>query len=646
MNKDSLTDYIACILFRVLGPLIRILPLGVSFFLGRSLGILFFTFDLKHKAIAYASIKTALGANLSPSAIKQVVRRFYQAYGQNLIEIFLIPRMDKAYLDRNIQVEGLDNAKAAFKRGKGVIFLSVHAGSWELSNILSAHLGMPFVLLVRDQKLPRLNKLLNSYRIKKSYKIIEKDSGVRGLIAALKNNEAVAMMADQGGRDGTIVKFFGKESSMPTGALRFALKYDAAILPVYYTRIKGPKVKVIFDEVFALKKTADLERDIKENLQELMKVFEKNIRKYPYEYLWTYKIWKYGRQKNILLLSDGKAGHIRQAQALADTVSGYLKEEGMIPSVYTQEVIFKNNLAKTALALSSGLAGKYHCQGCLWCLKTFLRDDVYKSLVGYKPDIIISCGGGLAPINYVLSRENLSKSIVVMRPSLLSTRRFDLVIMPRHDNPPRRNNVIAINGALNLIDENYLRQQSEKLLSAINYKPLATNIGLLIGGDSKHFRLSTDSVLEVINQVKEAAQILDAGILVTTSRRTSPEVEGLVKDEFRNYPRCKLLVIANEKNIPEAVGGILGLSRLIVVSPESISMICEAAASAKFVLVFKDKVSQKHKRFLERMFKEKYIYLCGPGEISSLAKSLLQDKPAINKLDDRLIIKQALKRII
>jgi len=152
--------------------------------------------------------------------------------------------------------------------------------------------------------------------------------------------------------------------------------------------------------------------------------------------------------------------------------------------------------------------------------------------------------------------------------------------------------------------------------------------------------------LEVINQVKEAAQILDAGILVTTSRRTSPEVEGLVKDEFRNYPRCKLLVIANEKNIPEAVGGILGLSRLIVVSPESISMICEAAASAKFVLVFKDKVSQKHKRFLERMFKEKYIYLCGPGEISSLAKSLLQDKPAINKLDDRLIIKQALKRII
>jgi KDO2-lipid IV(A) lauroyltransferase len=135
-NKDFLTDYAISILLKTLGPLVRLLPLGLSFFIGRALGDLFYLVDLKHRAVAYANIKIALGRNLSPSQIRGLVRKFYRAFGQNIIEVFYIPKFDKKYLERNVNIEGFQNVEAGFRKGKGVIFVAMHAGGWELANIV------------------------------------------------------------------------------------------------------------------------------------------------------------------------------------------------------------------------------------------------------------------------------------------------------------------------------------------------------------------------------------------------------------------------------------------------------------------------------------------------------------------------------
>jgi len=643
-------DYLSCILFRVTGFLIRCLPVSFSCFLSRRLGSLLYLFDLKHRSIAYANIKTAFSPKLSPKQICRLIRAFYRSFGQNLIEVFFIPCIDKKYFNKYVSFEGLQFIEQAFKKGKGVILLGVHAGSWELSNIICANLGFPFSVLVRDQqKFPRLDQLLNSYRRQKGCKLIERQNQTRQLIEALKNNEAIGLTADQGGRNGVLVKFFGRNASMASGAIRLALKYDSVILPAYYTRVKGPYIKTIIEPPFEVKKTGDEKKDIQDNLQQLMHIYEKNIEKYAKDYLWTYKIWKYSDEKNILILSDGKAGHLRQSQTLAKIAGELLSQQGIKAKVDTVELNFKNSFAKNAMTASSCLAEKFSCQGCPWCLRRFLKEENYKTLMNTKVDIIISCGSSLAAVNYVLCSENQAKSIVIMRPSVLSTKRFDLVIIPRHDDVPRGKNIVVTEGALNLIDEKYLKEQSEKLLPSITRGPQAEPfyIGLLIGGDSKNFSLTKETISEVIRQIQQAAQDLGADILVTTSRRTSREVEELIKKEFRDYARCKLLIIANEKNIPEAVGGILGLSQILITSCESISMISEAASSAKFVLVFDSAgLSRKHRRFLEHFAKEKYIYLTKAGDLAGRIKGIWPNKPEVHTLRDNLLIRQAISKIL
>lgn len=661
MSKDSAIDYLAYILIRLIGPIIRSLPLNAGLFIGRRLGDLFYYFGPKHKSIAYANIKTAFAAKLSPEEINKLTKEFYRSFGQNIVEVLFIPLVDEAYINKYITLEGKEHIFEGFKKGKGVILLVVHAGSWEFSNVICANLGFDFNLFIRGQRYPRLNKLLNSYRNQKGCKLIEKQNQTRELIRALKNNQAIGMTADQGGKSGAQVKFFGKYASMSSGAIRLALKYDAALIPAFYRRVKGPYIKVFIEPPLEIKRSHDQENDVYDNLQELVNVFEKYILKYPREYLWSYKIWKYTKEQNILIISDGKTGHLHQSQGLAGIIIECLKDKGFTANLDIVMIRFKNKFSRHALAASSLIAGKYHCQGRLWSLRAFLKDDDYKTLISIKPDIIISCGASVAPVNYLLSRENLAKSIVIMRPSILNAKRFNLVVMSRHDRPegrgwqlnsqshrpPERKNIITVEGALNLVNEDYLKGQIAGLKERGVKIDRELVVGMLVGGDTKDFHLSQELMRQVSGQVKACVEKMDAQILATTSRRTASGVERVLKEEFINYERCRLLVIANENNIPEAVGGILALSKIIITSAESISMISEAVNSNKYVIVFNTcGLSRKHRRFLDYFAENKYIYLVEPCNLSRAIEEVWIKKPEIHALKDNLLVAEAVKKIL
>jgi len=646
MKKHSLIDWLGFIAFRVLAPVFRIMPLGVVFFLGRLLGGLLYCLDARHRAIAYTNLKTAFGDKLCCRDLKRLTRDFYRAFGQNLIEIFIIPRVGRGYIEKYADIEGRRHIDEAFKRGKGVILLGIHEGSWELSNVVCANLGFPLAFFIREQKFSRLNNLLNIYRTAKGCRLIQKKNQTRQLIQILKANGAVGMTADQGGKTGVRVDFFGKDASMATGAVRLALKYDAAIIPGFYARLKGPYMKLVFEPAFELTRSGDLERDIHENLQRLIKIYEGYLKKYPREYIWFHKIWKYSRKKNILVLSDGRAGHLRQSEAVAQIAQGLFLHNQMQASIDEVEVNFKNRFSRYALLLCSLFSGRYSCQGCMGCLKKFIDPAAYAALANKKYDLVISCGSGLAPVNHMLAIENLARSVVVMRPAVLSTRRFDLVIMPQRRHLLAGKNIALTEGALNLVDDDYLRTQSQTLRSRVKIEKDLV-VGMLIGGDNKDFHLEKNLMQEVIRQVKLFLEEYDAEVLITTSRRTPKEIEKLFKDEFTNYRRCRFLVVANEKNDPYAVGGILGLSRIIVTSPESISMVSEAASSGRYTLVFNaDGLGPKHRFFLQNLAQRKNIYLADIQTLQQRLGRLWQEKPEPHPLNDKVIVSEALSKLL
>ncbi|MFA4993562.1 MAG: ELM1/GtrOC1 family putative glycosyltransferase [Candidatus Omnitrophota bacterium] len=653
MKQNLIADYLSCFLFKAGSFFTSFLPLNASLFLGRRLGDLIYFFDAKHRAVAYANIRKAAAINNDFLEASKITRRAYRAFGQNLIEISFIPRINNHYLEKYIHIENRNYIDEAFKRGKGVIFLAAHEGSWELSNIICANLGFPFTLFVRGQGFPRLNALLNSYRLKQGAKLIHKETGPRQLIESLKSNQSIGLTVDQGGKNGEIVEFFGKAASMSTGAVKLALKYDCSIIPVFYTRVKGPYTKVILDQVYTVTKSGNAEKDLRDNLQRLVNIYEKYIRQYPYEYLWTYKIWKYGKEREILIISDGKAGHSHQSESVARLINRQSSLRGVKTTLSIRQVKFRSNLSRFILNCMVNFSGKYQYNFCLRYLRHALTRESWQSLIGLNLDIVISAGDKLSAVNYILSRLNQAKSIVIMRPANLGLKKFDLAIIPAHDWPQGRGlpakNVVVTEGALNLVDADYLKERSARLQqSGFLRGPLLNScIGVLIGGNSRKFSISRQAIIELAGQIKKSAEELDADILVSTSRRTPPEAEQAVKNEFDAYGRCKLLIIANEKNHPDAVGGILGLSRVIICSPESISMISEAVMAGKYVVTFKaGGLSRKHRRFLENYQSKGYVYLKEIKEFSAFIEEVWRNHPEVSLPGNNLKVSAALDKIL
>jgi len=644
----------------------RILPVRVALQFGKLIGFIAYHLNIKHRRTVYTNLRIAFANTKSPQEIKQIAKETFGKFGQNLIELFRFPIMDTEKFNHYVDLQGREYIDEAIRQGKGAILLAMHFGSWELANRIGTIVGHPYKVLVKAQKKhSRLGDLLNSLRNKDGdVNVVERGMGTREILRSLKNNEVVALVVDQGGRDGALIPFFGKEASMSMGALRIAAKTGAPICFVNITRLDGPYHRLMISKPFDLADTGDASKDLMTNLARVIAVMENYIKQSPAEYMWFYKIWKYSKEAVVKIVTDGKAGHLRQAEAIASLLKAALAERGVTAKLPIVKVNFKNRMLSRVCSVFSVPANMLHSRGRQWLLRLCLTEDSYLQMMSIKPDFIISCGSAVAPINFLLSQEYDAKNIVILKPGILSFQRFDLVALPRHDVKKKRwplgpqgwpANVVVTHGAPNLITQQYLTEQTSALLKHFSHLKSGDNfkIGVLLGGDTQGFILSEQRVRILVHQLMETAEETHADILLTTSRRTSSRVENLIMRELKKYPRCKFLVIANRENVPEAVGGILGLSDVVVVSGDSISMISEAASAGKKVAAFYVEERSgvpfeqtKHGQFLERLTTEGYILCADVKHMKDSLYKLIKNKVQTKKLDDNAIVLEALRKII
>jgi KDO2-lipid IV(A) lauroyltransferase len=636
-------------------------PLRFALWIGRRIGDIAYIINLKRRSIAYANLKAAFPEK-DGLQLKRINRAHFENLGMSMIELSKLPIMGKRYLDGHVKLEGLENVRSALNKGRGVVLLTAHFGNWEISSLAAGVKGYPMSVFAREQKYKRLNALLNELRQSTGCRVITKGFSAKDIIKTLDNNGIVGMLSDQdAGANGVFVIFFNRPASMAQGPVVFGLKTDAVILPSFIWRIKNDRHVARVGEPLELVNTGDKEKDMKLNLQRIADIAAGYIAIFPEQWLWSHKRWKSTPQRNVMVLIDRKTGHLNQAIAVAEMIEEALDsrlkargiEESPLVKIQVVEMRFKNKFTKMLLDMAGIFAGK-RCQGCLRCLRFCLTKECFNEIRNRYADIVISCGASARAPNIFLKYENNAKNIMIMKPGIGQLKKIDLVILPRHDAHFRfRHNVLVTEGAPNRITDRTMREAVLQVTGLQSDKVTGNGIGLLIGGDAKGFRLDRGMVEKVIDGILKISEQNGLDIFVTTSRRTPPEIETLLKERFGQNRLCKLFIIANEKNIEGAVPAIFGLSSIIVTSPESISMISEAASSGKQVIVYmghKDTRTQGHKtkyeRFVEYLEKEGHIKTADPIGVYDILKQIMETRPEIKRLDDRGKIIERLRNIV
>ena len=249
-------------------------------------------------------------------------------------------------------------------------------------------------------------------------------------------------------------------------------------------------------------------------------------------------------------------------------------------------------------------------------------------------------------------KENQARSILVMKPSVPS-RLFDAVLVPRHDKMKMRSHVFVTDKALSLVSEERMSQEAENLSREFKIAGDLKTIGLLVGGDAGSFKFSQDVLEKILADIRQVSLETGASVLATSSRRSPLWVDELLKKTWLHHKACPLLVIANESNRPGVVDGILGLSDVIVVSGESISMVSEAATSGKPVIVFMpnegSNLKPKLRNFLEGLNRSRQISLVTSEFFYQSLKTYLgsvNGDGSTGLCSDRDVLRQAVRRVV
>ena len=195
----------------------------------------------------------------------------------------------------NIALEGQLHADEAFARRKGVIFFGSHAGCFEIGPQALAELYGPITAIYRPARKDWLARLQRIARDRPRLSMVPAGlSGIRLMLRALKNGQAVGLLADQVPPQGQGIwaPFFGKPAYTMTLAARLALQSGAVLLPVSCERLPNGTgyVLKVWPAVPGLERLAP--SDLLAAVTLINQSLERLILSLPGQYLWGYGRYK------------------------------------------------------------------------------------------------------------------------------------------------------------------------------------------------------------------------------------------------------------------------------------------------------------------------------------------------------------------
>jgi len=264
------------------------LPVPAALALGRGLGWLAHLLGGKRRAIVRRNLELCF-PQLGSAERDQLVRRHFAALGMSLIEMGLGRWASDERLTAITSIEGVSHVLQAVNDGHGVILLSAHFTSLEVSGRVMKLNLPPFDAVYRKSRKPFMTEMLRTGRERSAASIIEKRD-IKTMIRSLRAGRIVWYAPDQSyNRKGAeIVDFFGVPSMHATATSTLARLGDAVAVPYFPQRLPNGQ--------YHLKILPPLENfpseDPVADTKQYVRVLEEHIRLCPEQYLWVHRKFK------------------------------------------------------------------------------------------------------------------------------------------------------------------------------------------------------------------------------------------------------------------------------------------------------------------------------------------------------------------
>lgn len=288
--------------------------------------------------------------------------------------------------------------------------------------------------------------------------------------------------------------------------------------------------------------------------------------------------------KRAIILTDGKPGHENQSKALA---AGLGLEAVLLPCTYPCRVRKSLSLLCDRLGIRPDLTN---------------TEAAARDLAAQGACCLIGAGSNTFYTLKRLRRRLGLPAIAILTPRGYALSGFDAILAPAFDRPPVRENVIPLPTNLTPARPDFYEAQTAAFLE--RYVPTKSRaVGIIIGGKNA----IADVQAPWLRAQLEAlfATTPECEHWVTTSRRTSPEAEAVIRD----FPFDYRLLFSEDHFNP--IPAFVTRCERLFVTAESTGMLSEAVAIGQSAVEVLDNLAPnagKFRRFVDGLCTEGYAH--------------------------------------
>lgn len=195
------------------------------------------------------------------------------------------------------------------------------------------------------------------------------------------------------------------------------------------------------------------------------------------------------------------------------------------------------------------------------------------------PDLIIGAGR-VGAAACLCARQQSGKNgtrktfAVYIQNPVIDPSRFDLCVVPRHDNVLGEN-VITTRGSMHRVTPELLAAEGAKFLPRFSQMP-SPLLSVIIGGNNAVYHLDPPHMKMIAAQLVQMAKDTGGSLLVTPSRRTGAENIAILKEALKDVPH---MLWEGQGDNPYY--GMLALGEALFVTADSVNMVSEACSTGK-----------------------------------------------------------------
>lgn len=280
---------------RALFALLRLIPWRWAPRVGRMIAPLVLAIDRRHRRIARFNLELAFGAGLEDlGGADCVIGRMYAHVVASVIEVAHMARASAEEIRARVRYEGLEAYERIRAGGRPVVILTGHVGNFDLMALAHSAHGHPLSFLARPMDSPLVYELLNEMRRRFGNEVLDKKGSGKDAFRVLRSGGVLGILGDQNAtrEEGEFVEFFGRAACTHVSIAKLALKTKAAIVPAFISRDGDGLHTIHVGPVIEPLSSGHPREDAIATTQEVARVTEAMIRRFPDQWLWGHRRWK------------------------------------------------------------------------------------------------------------------------------------------------------------------------------------------------------------------------------------------------------------------------------------------------------------------------------------------------------------------